>query len=92
MVQGKIRVLHVDDEKPLLDLTKIYLERTGDFTVETAQSAAEALKKLSASSIDAIVSDYQMPGMDGIAFLKAFRSSGNTIPFIIFTGRAARRW
>lgn len=91
MVQGKIRVLHVDDEKPLLDLTKIYLERTGDFTVETAQSAAEALKKLSASSYDAIVSDYQMPGMDGIAFLKAFRSSGNTIPFIIFTGRGREK-
>jgi len=36
---------------------------------------------------DAIVSDYQMPEMDGIEFLKKVRSSGNPIPFIIFTGR-----
>ena len=38
-------------------------------------------------SYDAIVSDYQMPGMDGIGFLKEVRSSGNTVPFILFTGR-----
>lgn len=41
----------------------------------------------SGGEFDAIVSDYQMPGMDGIAFLKAVRGSGNAIPFILFTGR-----
>ena len=36
---------------------------------------------------DAIISDYQIPDMDGIEFLKKVRSSGNSIPFIIFTGK-----
>jgi len=40
-----------------------------------------------AKAYDAIISDYQMPVMDGIAFLKTVRASGNTIPFILFTGR-----
>ena len=36
---------------------------------------------------DAIVSDYQMPGEDGIDFLKSLRSVKNNIPFILFTGK-----
>ena len=37
-------VLYVDDEKQLLDLCRIYLEKTGDFTVETTDSVPAALK------------------------------------------------
>ena len=36
---------------------------------------------------DAIVSDYQMPGEDGLDFLKELRKKGNTTPFVIFTGK-----
>jgi len=82
-----ISVLYVDDEAPLLDIAKIYLERTGDFSVGTATSAPEALVLLQEQAFDAIVSDYQMPEMDGIAFLQQVRKSGDTIPFILFTGR-----
>ncbi|PKG31807.1 PAS domain S-box protein, partial [Methanoregula sp.] len=82
-----ISVLYVDDEANLLDIARIYLERTGDFTVETAISAPEALALLQERAFDAIVSDYQMPEMDGIAFLHQVRTSGDTIPFILFTGR-----
>lgn len=82
-----ISVLYVDDEQMLLDLCKIFLERTGEFRVTVELSAREALDLLSGQEFDAIVSDYQMPGMDGIEFLKEIRKTGNTIPFIIFTGR-----
>ena len=36
---------------------------------------------------DVVVSDYQMPDKDGLEFLKELRKKGNTIPFIVFTGK-----
>jgi DNA-binding response OmpR family regulator len=82
-----LSVLYVDDEEGLLTLCKIFLERTGEFQVQTEPSAPKALDLLTAQKFDAIISDYQMPVMDGIEFLKRFRATDNTTPFIIFTGR-----
>ena len=82
----KISVLYVDDEPALLNLGKVFLERSGFFSVTTAESVPQALSVLHANTIDAIVSDYQMPDTDGIAFLRKIRESSD-IPFILFTGR-----
>lgn len=82
-----ISVLCIDNEVPLLELTKLTLERSGTFVVDTAQSAPDAFEKLKHNAYDAIVCDYHMEEMDGIEFLKEIRASGNDIPFIIFTGR-----
>ena len=81
------QVLYVDDEPELLQIGKIFLEGHGKFRVDTATSAPEAMTLLESGNYEAIVSDYQMPVKDGIAFLKKIRASGNTIPFIIFTGK-----
>ncbi len=80
-------ILYVDDEPELLEIGKLFLERSGLFSVDLITSAPEALGVIAEKRYDAIISDYQMPGMDGIGFLKTVRASGNTIPFIIFTGR-----
>jgi PAS domain S-box-containing protein len=80
-------VMYVDDEPTLLEIGKLFLERNGEFVVDTLTSAKEALVQLETVHYDAIISDYQMPTMDGITFLKHLKASGNTIPFIIFTGR-----
>ena len=82
----RIRVLYVDDEPGLLQICKLFLERTGRYSVDTIESAAAALPLLT-GDYDAVISDYQMPEMDGIEFLKRVRASGNTVPFILFTGR-----
>ncbi|HRX33905.1 MAG TPA: PAS domain S-box protein [Methanoregulaceae archaeon] len=82
-----ITVLFVDDEPALLDVSRIYLERSGELKVDTCCSAGEALELMNERSYDAIVCDYEMPGMDGIAFLRHLRLVGDTTPFIIFTGR-----
>jgi PAS domain S-box-containing protein len=81
-----ISVLCVDDEPGLLNIAKIFLERDEDLKVKTAASAIEGLSAISTDSFDAIVSDYQMPEMDGIEFLKRVRSLDG-VPFILFTGR-----
>jgi PAS domain S-box-containing protein len=82
-----ISVLYVDDEDALLRITRIFLERTGKFRVTTAASAREALSLMEGQSFDAIISDYQMPEIDGIGFLKTVRNEYGDIPFILFTGR-----
>ncbi|MDD3399199.1 MAG: PAS domain-containing protein [Candidatus Methanomethylophilaceae archaeon] len=85
--EAKIQVLCVDDEPMLLDLTKTFLEREGGVEVEICDDSGQALRKVRDNSYDVIVSDYQMPGLDGISFLKAIRSMGIEIPFVVFTGR-----
>jgi PAS domain S-box-containing protein len=82
-----ISLLYVDDEPALLDLCKIFLEKTGDFSVTTRGSAIDAAGILGAESFDAIICDYQMPEKDGIAFLQDVRINHPDIPFILFTGR-----
>jgi PAS domain S-box-containing protein len=82
-----IRIVYVDDEPGLLEIGKLFLEWDGQFSVDTFTSAFDCLSHLTSENYDAIISDYQMPDMNGIEFLKKIRSSGNTIPFILFTGR-----
>jgi PAS domain S-box-containing protein len=82
-----IQVLYIDDEPALLDPIRHYLERKGVFAVDTLTSAASALEKLRKKKYDVIVSDYQMPVMDGIQLLRKLREEKNPIPFIIFTGK-----
>ncbi|MDD1703273.1 MAG: response regulator [Methanoregula sp.] len=81
------RILYVDDEPDLLEISKTFLERNGEFIVDTITSAPAALTLLNSKNYDAIVSDYQMPGMNGIEFLKTIRASEKSIPFILFTGK-----
>jgi PAS domain S-box-containing protein len=82
-----MRVLHVDDEPSLLRITKQCLEAEDSIQVDSASSVEEAMEKLKKETYDAVVSDYKMPGKDGLEFLKELRQIGNTVPFVIFTGR-----
>ncbi|MCX6699081.1 MAG: PAS domain S-box protein [Methanomicrobiales archaeon] len=82
-----LSVLLVDDDPALLEITRIYLTKNKEMGIDTAQSAAEALEKLKNGTYDVIVSDYDMPVMTGIEFLKTIRTSGDLTPFIIFTGK-----
>src|SRR5271157_1257874 len=86
-LNDKIRVLHVDDDSGILKIAKQCLEMEGPLQVDTALSVEEALVKLKNGNYDIVVSDYQMPGKDGLDFLKTLRTKGNTIPFIMFTGK-----
>jgi DNA-binding response OmpR family regulator/Tfp pilus assembly protein PilF len=86
-----LSVLLIDDEPALLEVLKLFAERSRELSVHTAQSATEALKILPEKTFDAIIVDYSMPEIDGIEFLKIIRSEGNTTPVIIFTGAGHER-
>jgi len=83
-----IQVLHVDDEPALADTTATFLEREDQrFEVETATDAGEGLDRLATHDVDCIVSDYDMPGQNGIEFLQTVREEYPNLPFILSTGK-----
>jgi PAS domain S-box-containing protein len=82
-----LRILYVDDEPDLLEIGKLFLEDGGAFAVDTLPSAGQALEQLNTERYDAIISDYQMPWMDGIQFLVEVRKRFGLVPFILLTGR-----
>jgi PAS domain S-box-containing protein len=86
-MHDRTRILYVDDEVEMLNLGKLFLEKGREFSVDTAASAGSARALMTTGTYDAIVSDYQMPGEDGITFLKSVRDTHGNIPFILFTGR-----
>ncbi len=86
-----ICILHVDDEPDLLELVATFLEREDDrFRVESAETAAEGLDHLADNNVDCIVSDYDMPGRNGIEFLEAVREDYPELPFVLFTGKGSQ--
>ena len=79
-------VLLIDDDVALLEMIKLMSERSREMTIQTAQSAKEALGTLEQKSFDVIIVDYDMPEISGIEFLKILRKHGDTTPIIVFTG------
>jgi len=82
-----ISVLLVEDEPEVLELTRLYLERDTELTVDACLSVKEALRKLNHKIYNVIVSDYVMPEINGIQLLKTLKFQGIDTPLIIFTGK-----
>jgi PAS domain S-box-containing protein len=82
-----IKVLLIDDEPELLDISRHFLQMSKDLSVQTCDSGSEALEVLARAPFDVIVSDYQMARMDGLQLLRRLRESGNETRFILFTGK-----
>ncbi|MHB9285682.1 PAS domain S-box protein [Halobacteriales archaeon Cl-PHB] len=86
-----IRVLHVEDDVGFADLTADVLGGDDDLHVDTELHPGEALERLADSDYDCIVSDHDMPGMNGIEFLEAVRADDPDVPFILFTGKGSEQ-
>ena len=85
---GDVHVLVVDDDVDYAELTATYLERDPAFSVVTEFGGQDAAGRLGAASLpDCVVSDHDMPGMNGLEFLAAVRDDHPELPFILFTGK-----
>lgn len=85
-----IFTLCVDDEPGFAELTATFLERFDDqITTTSTDSPKEGLEILAENNVDCIVSDYNMPEMDGLEFLEAVRATHPDLPFILFTARGS---
>ncbi|AFL87747.1 response regulator with CheY-like receiver, AAA-type ATPase, and DNA-binding domains [Terriglobus roseus DSM 18391] len=88
MTLAESTILVVDDE-PILRLTfSLVLKQTGA-TVHVAEDGINALDVLERERVDVILSDKQMPQMDGIAMIRTLRERGNTAPVVLFVNGVA---
>ncbi|WP_336136394.1 response regulator [Natronomonas amylolytica] len=89
LLPDTIRLLYVEDDPEFADLTAQFLESADDrLSVRTVESATAGLEAFD-EDIDCIVSDYDMPNMNGIELLKRVREADPRVPFILFTGKGS---
>jgi two-component system response regulator CpxR len=83
----KIRVLLVDDEQEFVEVLAERLE-VRDIVVIKAFSGDEALARIKEKSVDVVILDVAMPGMDGVATLKEIKQFNPILEVIMLTGNA----
>ena len=87
--ESVIHILHIDDEEDNLLISKRYLNKADpSIILEQISQPENALKKLQEEQFDCVVTDYMMPGMDGIELASKIRESSD-IPIILYTGRGS---
>lgn len=87
---NQIHVLHVEDDPLFAEMAGEFIKRQDErFILETALTAEEALDRLRTNQIHCVVSDFDMPGKNGIELLEAIREEYPNLPFILFTGRGS---
>lgn len=89
-LKDQIQILVVDDMSTSRALIVQALELMGIANIHHAASGADAIGLLAAKPVHLVLSDYNMPGMDGIELLRALRGNAKTkgIGFILITGKA----
>lgn len=85
-----MNILIVDDSKTMRTIIKRSVDSLGSFNVIEAGDGAVALQQFQESSFDVVLSDWNMPNMDGLEFLTAVRGINKDIPFIMITTEAER--
>src|SRR5262245_23101400 len=84
MTTGSAHILVVDDEPNVRKVLGALLEQAG-YVTSRAAGAEEALALVRAQDPDVVISDLKMPGMDGLALLRALREAFPEIPVILLT-------
>jgi len=80
-----LTLVWIDDYEPALNLYKMLFELRG-FAVLTASTGDAGLRLVAANHVDAVVTDYEMPGMDGEAVATSIKHIHPKLPVILFSG------
>ncbi|CAQ84772.1 MULTISPECIES: chemotaxis response regulator CheY [Photorhabdus] len=92
MANKDLRFLVVDDFSTMRRIVRNLLKELGFNNVEEAQDGSEALTKIRSSQFDFIISDWNMPNMDGLELLKIIREDAQLakIPVLMVTAEAKK--
>ncbi len=85
-----MKVMLIDDSKTMRNIQRSVLRQIGIEQVEEACDGQDALSKVGAFQPDLILVDWNMPNMDGLSFIKAFRKLNKTTPLIMVTTEAEK--
>ncbi len=92
MADKELRFLVVDDFSTMRRIVRNLLKELGFNNVDEAEDGVDALTKLRAGGIDFVISDWNMPNMDGLVLLKNIRSDGALakLPVLMVTAEAKK--
>lgn len=92
-LRDQIRIMVVDDMSTSRGLITQALDAFGVRNVTTAENGVDALKSIAVRPVHLVISDYNMPEMDGLQLLHHLRASPKTkgVGFILITGRAEQQ-
>jgi len=92
MIDTGIKVLVVDDMSTMRRILKNVLRQIGFSDIIEAENGQDALKKLKGGDFGLVVSDWNMPVMQGIDLLRAIRADSElkTLPFLMVTGESQK--
>jgi len=91
-VAAGLKILVVDDQFAVRQVTRLALERIGVRMIHEAENGQAALQKAVSQPIDLIISEFNMPELDGLGLLRAVRGhpAVRKLPFILITRRGDR--
>lgn len=86
---ASMKVLIVDDQNSVRQMTRLTLEELGIRFIHEAENGKRAMETAAIQPLDLIISDYNMPEMDGLGLLRSVRGhpTARKVPFILVTGR-----
>lgn len=92
MASKDLRFLVVDDFSTMRRIVRNLLKELGFTNVDEAEDGADALTKLRNTAIDFVITDWNMPNMDGLELLKNIRSDAGlaTTPVLMVTAEAKK--
>lgn len=85
-----MRIMLIDDSKTMRNIQKSVLKQLGYSDIEEACDGQDAMSKVAAFQPDLCLVDWNMPNMDGLSFVKAFRQQNKTTPLIMVTTEAEK--